>query len=322
MYRTGKLLFLYSESLVHPGAGEGIGAIDLPIQREKVTHWPIIWATTLKGAMRDHFEGPGCKHDELFVVFGPDSEKKDSTGRGDPSEYGGAITFGDAQVLLFPVRSLKGTFAYVTCPLAVSRLHDTLAAVKHVAHDLIDEDFETARQVQHPKEDEILLCEENSALLTIPIGGKQEDSALVVLEEMSFKAKPNEKLNALFRWLEARWPRAPWLDLKKRLAMVNDEVFGYLAEQSTEVVTRNRIDDEKGTVLTGALWTEEHLPRETLLYASVLAADPHKTGVAGLSTASDVLDYVCNNHKGKSPVYLWLGGDQSVGRGVLRSTFA
>src|SRR5439155_954829 len=37
-------------------------------------------------------------------------------------EFGGALSVADARLLLFPMRSLKGTFAWLSCPFALKRL--------------------------------------------------------------------------------------------------------------------------------------------------------------------------------------------------------
>ena len=47
------LLFLYAETPVHAGADTGLGALDLPIQREVTTGLPIIKGESLKGALRE-----------------------------------------------------------------------------------------------------------------------------------------------------------------------------------------------------------------------------------------------------------------------------
>jgi CRISPR-associated protein Cmr4 len=52
------------------------------------------------------------------AVFGP---KTDNAG-----DHAGAISFTDARLLAFPVGSLKGVFAWVTCPEALRRLRRDL----------------------------------------------------------------------------------------------------------------------------------------------------------------------------------------------------
>ncbi len=44
---------------------------------------------------------------------------------------------------------------------------------------------------------------------------------------------------------------------------------------STEVITRTKIDNETGTVEDGALFTEEYLPTDSVLYSLVFASDEY-----------------------------------------------
>ena len=87
--------------------------------------------------------------------------------------------------------------------------------------------------------------------------------------------------------------------------------MSFLAETATEVRARVRLDPEKGTVSRGALWYEEHLPAETVLW-----------GVFALSNS--------NNRDDARPVeelvralpgdgaLLQLGGNAGVGQGLVR----
>ncbi|RMD58772.1 type III-B CRISPR module RAMP protein Cmr4, partial [Candidatus Parcubacteria bacterium] len=47
-----KLMFLHALSPLHAGTGQGVGAIDLPIAREKGTEIPIVPGSSLKGVLR------------------------------------------------------------------------------------------------------------------------------------------------------------------------------------------------------------------------------------------------------------------------------
>lgn len=105
-----KLLFVHALSPLHAGTGQGVDVIDLPIAREKATGIPFLPGTTLKGVFRD-----GCENDDIRKrVFGPDTS-------GDPSEHAGSVTFTDARLLLMPIRSLRGVFAWATSPLLLRR---------------------------------------------------------------------------------------------------------------------------------------------------------------------------------------------------------
>src|SRR5438309_535349 len=51
--QQGGLLFLHAQTGLHPGSGTALGTVDLPIQRERHTQWPVIPGSTLKGILRD-----------------------------------------------------------------------------------------------------------------------------------------------------------------------------------------------------------------------------------------------------------------------------
>ena len=114
MFQAQQLVFYSCLSPVHMGAGSAVGAIDNPIQREVHTQHPLIAGSSLKGAARQHFTRNWAEQGDLVNrVFGPDR---------DASDHAGAIAFGDAQLVVFPVRSLRNTYVYATCPTALARL--------------------------------------------------------------------------------------------------------------------------------------------------------------------------------------------------------
>ncbi|GFP30505.1 CRISPR-associated protein Cmr4 [Candidatus Hakubella thermalkaliphila] len=310
-------MFLYAETPVHAGSGSGVAGIDLPIQRERFTNLPILQPSGLKGALREFFENgkgllPGHLDPEIFTIFGPDERKA--------SENAGALCIEEARLLLFPVRSLKGVFAYTTCPIVLRRFYRDLEVLKHLGQDLIGS----------PLPDWLSLTTESipdDQVWTIKPAEISECKILshsekITLEEFTFTAVPKGQVSSLAEWLDSKLSGVT-LDLAARLAVMSDNTFRDFVEFSTEVITRTRIDDEKGTVVKGALWTEEHLPRESVLYCLLLSCKPLKSGVTGLSTADEVLNYITNNTTpALRPAYLWLGGNQTVGRGLVHVVFS
>src|SRR6266516_6873532 len=112
MITATKTLYLYVETPLHAGVGSGLSSIDLPIQRERTTQYPMIQGSGIKGKLRSVAEDMverkiGTLTDEkVTIMFGPKT-----TG----ADHAGALIAGDARILLFPVRSLSGVFAYTTC---------------------------------------------------------------------------------------------------------------------------------------------------------------------------------------------------------------
>ena len=58
-----------------------------------------------------------------------------------------------------------------------------------------------------------------------------------------------------------------WRDMPKKLAIVSDEMFRYFVENTCEIAQHIKIDDGKGVVAKGALFSQENVPSETLFYA-------------------------------------------------------
>ncbi len=100
-----KLMTIFSRTPVSVGAGSSVGAIDLPVMRERHTRIPIIPGSSVKGVLRDLWNND---KDNQSAFFGSDGKS-------------GAIFVGEARVLAFPVRSARNMFAWVTCPLALER---------------------------------------------------------------------------------------------------------------------------------------------------------------------------------------------------------
>ncbi len=124
MYKIARPFFMVVETPLHAGSGTELGIVDMPIQRERHTDFPKVEASGLKGSIRGVFEN----ETKVIIV---DSKKVDDSNRKDtislafgPEEgdaHAGALGFTDARLLLFPVKSMKGVFAWITCPKVLDR---------------------------------------------------------------------------------------------------------------------------------------------------------------------------------------------------------
>ena len=50
---SGAVMMMRALTSLHPGAGTSVGSIDLPVQREAATNWPMIRSSSIKGRLRD-----------------------------------------------------------------------------------------------------------------------------------------------------------------------------------------------------------------------------------------------------------------------------
>ena len=103
-----RVYWLHVLTPTHVGTVRGVGYIDLPIDRDKVTNWPVVRGSAFKGVWADKF---GATEDNrradpvLRAAFGTSSDAADN------ASNAGALVPTDAKLVCLPVRSFRGTFA-------------------------------------------------------------------------------------------------------------------------------------------------------------------------------------------------------------------
>lgn len=309
---TARLTFVHALSPLHAGTGQGVGVIDLPIAREKATNLPFLPGSQLKGTMRDecdtYFTKEIGKHEtdakeirrkvaeKTEPIFGPDKVADDSA-------YAGSAVFTDQRLLCLPVRSLFGTFAWVTSPFILERLGRDAANIDVAAP-----------AVPKPNDEQICIVFSDDCQLT------QGDD--VILEDLKLTVQ-NAEADAWATWIaekvfpnnvenmseiEMKNAEAWQKFFRQRFCIVHDDVMNFLAETATEVTARNRLGDDTKTTVKGALWYEESLPSETILSGLLVAV---KVRGSDSQTIFDTLSILT-----KKPVHL--GGGMTVGRGLCQ----
>lgn len=279
------ILYLYAETPMHVGTGVGLGAVDMPIQREKHTAYPIIQASGVKGALRDTAElALGHDSQEVKSIFGGASGDKGE-------DFAGALSPSDARILLFPVRALNGVFVWITSPTVLARFKQETGLNSLPAVPKINQD--DPAQVSSDK---------------LVIAGQ------IMLEEYAYVAKKSNEASEWANYLaENVFPDTHnyWHErMKSHLAILPDNEFRDFVRYSTEIVTRIHLDDVKKTVKTGALFTQELLPADSLLYSFV-----HITDTRDEKFAAEMIVSKLRNGIGDR---LQIGGDETVGRGRVR----
>lgn len=295
------IFHLQNITALHSGVGQGVGVVDLPIARAKATNLPIVAGSSIKGVLRDEIF-------DIFVKKSPYKEITDITeqkqtidkniinplfGKNENADHAGAIAFGDANLLILPIRSFAGVVAYATCPFILRQYKRDVGgntAIPELAGNrawVVD----------------------NSNLLI---------DNQIVLEDLDIRA---EIQNLADDWANqiatAIYPEnTEWqTEFKKRFVILPDSIFSFLADTATEIRTRIRINRETRVVQDGALWTEENLPADSVLW-----------GVLGVSESRDK-----NNKKSadelagllpKDEINLQIGGKHTVGRGFCRLLIA
>lgn len=312
------LTFVHALSPLHAGTGQGVGVIDLPIAREKATGLPFLPGSSMKGTLRDSV----ADEDEQRRLFGTAEVRADGAAQngagggqdGAMSGHAGSAQFSDQRLLLLPIRSLAGTFAWVTSPYLLDRFARDAAACGVAELPPIPE---------APAENGVCFIIEAG---TIAAGGSPVASALrcrvgaerpVVLEDLALT--PRESPDAR-RWAAvigaAVFPDEPrWQGLlAARLCIVHDDVLAFLLETATEVTARVALLPDTKTVRDGGLWYEEALPTETILTGLVAIQPPARAG----RTVAQVLTAL----RERTGDVLQFGGKATVGRGLCRVRIA
>lgn len=284
MFEKSAIGIFIVESPLHCGMGQDIGIIDQPLQRERYTNYPKIQGSEIKGVFRQAY-----KNKDVEEIFGPEASGVEG------GDYASAVSFGDAKILFFPVKSLKGVYVWLTCSDVINKF----ARILRIAGI---NDIKLPNHFLHDLPSNICVANED-----ISIDKK------VVLEEYSFDLKgENINFSELIDKLLPKDKEYEYLKEKmnKSICVVSDDIFREFTEMSTEVINRVRIDNTTGVVETGGLWTEEYLPVDTVLYFPVFAGKTRGKDNLDADTILKKLKELCN--------YLRIGGNETVGKGFVR----
>lgn len=305
MFTQAMMIFLYTESPLHVGSGRDMGVVDLPIQRDKVTQYPIVQASSLKGKLRAElrekkkwYDAKGNDALELGVIFGKAG--------GETENWAGAVSPGDARILLFPVRSLNGVFAWITSLDVLTRFRRDVALAKQaVVWEL-------------PKDE---LAQDTC---WVARGTAVQSNNRVTLEEFTYDAKTNEFVSTLADWLaKYALPQTEeyrfWREkLARHLVILPEDDFRDFALYSTEVNTRVKLVPETKTVQSGALWTEENLPSDSLLYAPLALGDSREYRNEDNPAPQFKADEIATLLRAAFHAQRFqLGGNETTGRGYV-----
>lgn len=291
MFQQQATVFFYAVSPVHMGAGQAVGVIDNPIQREKHTGHPSFAGSGIKGAVRHGFAALGGHQDQLDQLFGPDSKSGDL--------HAGAVSFGDAQLVALPVRSLKGGYTYVTCPQALARAQRLLLLSDAQA------DWPALRVVdgQCLFSNPDLLNDNKLHLEAFEYAGKASEELAAIAVDLAEKALPDSAGYAFFK-----------SKLATDLVVLSDTDFAYFAQHAMLVEPHVRINAETGTADDGGLFYTENLPPESIMLAPLMTSQTRTGNKDEQLDALEVMGIIRQRLDGK---LLQIGGDATTGRGLV-----
>lgn len=283
-------LGLYTETPLHCGAESATGYVDLPVQRERHTGYPLIPGSTLKGVLRDEMRRK-LGDEETKRLFGADT-------RDEKAPSPGLVSFGDGLLVAFPIRSSGAPFHWVTCPFVLERVF------RGFGGENLDVDPPKEGTAWAKVEGDVLLEEIRLTRKKLPsFFGDGDGTGLRSLMKLLPAADRG------FGYTRGIFP--------ERLVIVRDEDFKTLVDVGTEVLTRIKLNDLGTTTdvdpkeaeamglppdadLQGNLFAEEIVPQETLF-------------VCSLRTNTDVEKLLGQL---QSPDVIRVGGDETIGRGV------
>jgi CRISPR-associated protein Cmr4 len=283
-----RMLYVHALSPIHSGTGQSSGVVDLPVAREAVFNWPYLPGSSIKGVLRDACD-PGLEDEDpaqrlFYAAFGPSTDRA--------SEGAGSLWFPDAHLLCLPVRSYCGTLAWVTCPLALERWR----------RDHLSAGLPFTSAVPRSPGEEAILTGPGCAIAS------EEQEPKVYLEDVDLEVADDSAVELIARQIASAVFEAEWQErFLRRFGIVSDNLFTFLAETTTEVTARIKLEAERKAVQGGALWYEEAVPAESIFACPVLAAP--RNG----ATATDLYGVVAPHLNG----LLQIGGGASVGRGLV-----
>jgi CRISPR-associated protein Cmr4 len=307
MSNNRKILYLFTRTPLHVGAGDSVGAIDQPIQRERHTGFPIIPASSLKGTFADAWDAELEQDGQRFLRITARKNERDEFVPHEVRDaawlfgsnnvkvaFTGALQFSEARLLAFPIRSAKGSFAWITCPLMLQRAKRDGV----ISGDIPDE----------PKDNEAIFKPDGPLALNDQI----------VLEEYCFThtgTYPASLANAIADLV----PDELFKCIADRLVILSNGMMSHFATTACEVAQHVRISDQTGTAEGTGLFNQENVPADTLFYSVLTATNSRvPSGELKGKPADDALQAFANKVS-EGPVFQF-GGDASTGLGFCTVT--
>lgn len=293
MYTHARLLYIRAYTPLHVGVGRGEGGyVDLPIQRDEYGY-PVIWGSSLKGAIKANIEG------DLKKFLG--SEPAEST---IPS----AISFLDARLLLIPMRVLSGVWIYGT----TTHILNVVKSHTEILHSIARSGVSVLDTSKLPQ---------NRVITTR--GNLIHDGKVIVNEvELAAEVKPDilseTKLisilpNEIATALQSRGVVViPDGDGVGQRIVNRSMVIQYRVRMEREAVSsseQQKVVRRKKVVATGGLWSEEYVPMESIYISLILCRD------AGGEKAENLCESISRNLNGR---FIYIGGKETIGKGLVK----
>lgn len=300
-YDRALLYLIQCVSPLHVGSGESHeGFVDIPIQRDHLG-FPVIWSSSLKGAIRNAFRNL-VKDNEKDTkieneIFGPDTSDSST------DMHASAVLIMDANLLLMPVRSLYGLFAFCTHPYLLKQLYEKLS-ILHKGNDLLTK-LESFINVNKGK----VICSSKTIV---------KDDKIILKEEEIGNVQENQEFRNIFEKLLPNGIKFKE-DILDRLVMLNDN-YADIIKRSTIIQPRIKLNYKTKHVEGVALWTEEVLPELSILSTLMLIRGSRRNSNMKSEQIIQKLAETFSKNKNSNPdqFYIVLGGRETLGRGIIK----
>ncbi|HBP09074.1 type III-B CRISPR module RAMP protein Cmr4 [Treponema sp. UBA6852] len=287
MFENTSIAIMYAVTPCHAGSGSALGVVDLPIQRERHTNWPMIQASGVKGAFRANFDRFKNKIANKEQIKDFEKLTESIFGTSFNGGYAGSLSISDAKILAFPMRSNVSPFVWITCPSVLKRLEKDLSVANFNSIEFDSSKFSVS---------------DDKAISL----GKSELKGNVLLEDYEVQVADSEIKE--FSEIE------PFFKDAERLLLVSDDVFNYGVSNCTQIMAQIKIDSKTGTTQDGSLRYQEELPSDTVMYTVIHWGDS-KNSVEDKLKAETIKNFITEeviaNH-------IQIAGDETCGRGVFQ----
>ena len=320
----------------HVGTGDTtFGPIDKMIQRDTRTGFPVIHASSIKGALKDHFMqymADDCQNHNrywiaphlFYTLFGEDEKdtlkkmaenchdevrKKEIQWLLSHAPRQGLITFFDAHILTIPLRSTKKVFHHATCPHAAIDYLSTL-----IQFNMIQKTEEVRCLINFFEELQTLLSTDQNEFIVF----SNDDPAIedyhnsLCLSENQQKQWSSEDFSIIRNHIATYFSPSKSGNYLSSFAVFHDDLFKSICETGLPVIARNKISD-KGT--SENLFYEEILPRRSVLW--FMTGTYCLNQLKAFANRSDSFSKIFKDfHDQLLKDYIQLGANASIGYGL------
>jgi CRISPR-associated protein Cmr4 len=295
-YEFCDLVLIKTVSNLHPGIGKTGGIVDMPVQKDNLG-FPIIYSSSIKGALKSIlWDLQGVSKNIIKALFGPELEEGE--------KFTSAIAILDAFTLVFPVRSLEGVYAFATSPVLLKRFNRLLEMTK--------KDLPYIKDLSNLSINKGECQTSQNAVGLLNVEGMNK---LVINEEIivDYKLDYSDKIKELEKLCDIELGR---------LIILNDAEAISALERSLVRITRIALEREKKVIKEGGLWTEEYVPLDTIFATVFLYSKAsYKAEEFQNSLQAGEVRNEFQNLIGKTNNYLIIGGNETIGKGIVKLRF-